>query len=152
MDNRFLQAFKFVALHEWGNRPDGGYTNDPRDPGGETKWGISKRAHPDLDIKNLTLAQAIPIYVEEYWKPSGADVLANSNVGFACAVFDTAVNCGVSRAVKWLKQAKDVEEFLGLRRQYYYTIIDANPSLAKFKNGWLNRLNDLHKYIDILGE
>ena len=33
---------------------EGEYSNDPNDPGGETKWGISKRAYPNLDIKNLT--------------------------------------------------------------------------------------------------
>lgn len=147
MNNNFVQAFKFIAKWEWRNKPDGGYTNDPTDPGGETKWGISKRAHPNLDIKNLTLEQAIPIYIEEYWKPAGCDSLDLIN---SVAVFDTAVNCGVGRAKKWLKAAGDLQQFLELRRQHYYTIIANNPSLAKYKNGWLNRINDLQKYLDIL--
>ena len=38
-----------VVLHH-----EGGYVNDPKDPGGETNFGIAKRSHPDVDIKNLT--------------------------------------------------------------------------------------------------
>ena len=41
---------------------EGGYVNDPKDPGGETKYGISKRAHPDVDIKNLSREKACAIY------------------------------------------------------------------------------------------
>ena len=42
---------------------EGGYVNDPDDPGGETKYGISKRSYPALDIKNLTVEQATAIYL-----------------------------------------------------------------------------------------
>lgn len=152
MDNNFVRAFQFVAKWEWGDRKDGGYTNDPTDPGGETKWGISKRAHPNLDIKNLTLEQAAEIYLSEYWDATGCDLVASTDIGYAVAIFDTAVNCGVSRTKGWLKEAEDVKSFLELRRKYYYMLIDKNPKLVKFKQGWLNRLNDLHKYIDILSE
>ena len=41
--------------------------HDSRDPGGETKFGISKRAHPDLDIANLTRDQAGAVYRRDYW-------------------------------------------------------------------------------------
>ena len=60
---------KKVLKHE------GGYVNDPSDPGGETKYGISKRAFPDLDIKNLTEEQAILIYYDEYWLDAKVDKL-----------------------------------------------------------------------------
>jgi lysozyme family protein len=46
---------------------EGGYVCDPDDPGGETKWGISKRQYPGLDIKHLTREQAIAIYWRDYW-------------------------------------------------------------------------------------
>ena len=61
---------KKVLKHE------GGYVNDPSDPGGETKYGISKRAFPDLDIKNLTEEQAILIYYDEYWLDAKVDKYA----------------------------------------------------------------------------
>ncbi len=48
---------------------EGGYVNDPRDPGGETNWGISKRSYPTVDIKNLTRTQAEDIYMHDFWEP-----------------------------------------------------------------------------------
>ena len=50
---------------------EGGYVNDPQDPGGETKFGISKRAYPNVDIKNLSRKQAIKIYYDDYWIKTG---------------------------------------------------------------------------------
>ena len=49
-------AFDLLMLNE------GGYVNNPNDPGGETKYGVSKKAYPDIDIENLTLEQAKKIY------------------------------------------------------------------------------------------
>ncbi len=51
-----------VVLHH-----EGGYVNDPKDPGGETNFGVAKRSHPDVDIKNLTKDGAKEIYKEHYW-------------------------------------------------------------------------------------
>ena len=56
---------------------EGGYVNDPDDPGGETKYGISKRAYPEIVIKDLTIKQAKQIYYEDYWTPSKADQLSD---------------------------------------------------------------------------
>ena len=85
-------------------RPDieGGYVNDPRDPGGETKFGISKRAYPDLDIANLQLKDAEMIYRTDYWDPIHGDELP-LEVGIA--VFDTAVNMGIRAAIVCLQLA-----------------------------------------------
>ena len=44
---------------------EGGYVNDPKDLGGETNFGITKRWYPDLDIKNLTKEDAIEIYKKD---------------------------------------------------------------------------------------
>ena len=57
----FDKAMNFVGLME------GGYVNDPIDKGGETKYGISKRSYPNLDIKNLTKEQAREIYYKDFW-------------------------------------------------------------------------------------
>jgi hypothetical protein len=59
--SRFLKAFERIIYHE------GGYANNASDLGGETKYGISKRSYPHLDIKNLTLDQARQIYYFDFW-------------------------------------------------------------------------------------
>lgn len=81
------------------------YTNDPRDPGGETKFGIAKRSHPDVDIANLTHDQAADIYRREYWTLCRCDELPPA---LALMVFDTAVNQGVAFASKTLQRALKV--------------------------------------------
>ena len=57
----FKDAVKIILKHE------GGYVNDPVDPGGETNMGISKRAYPYLNIKELTKKDAEDIYFKDYW-------------------------------------------------------------------------------------
>lgn len=146
LTNNLKQGLLFIGKWEWGNRPDGGYTNDPRDPGGETKFGISKRAHPTVDIKNLTLEQATEIYRKEYWTPAGCDSIPFPN---CVAVFDTAVNCGVGRATKWLKVTSTIQAFLEQRMIHYLTIAKDNPNLKAYVGGWTNRVNDLKKYLEI---
>lgn len=92
----------FDAIIEMVLEHEGGYVNHPSDPGGETIYGISKRAYPDLDIKNLTIAQAKEIYRNDYWDRIKGDELP---AGVACVVVDYAVNSGVSRASKALQGA-----------------------------------------------
>ncbi len=138
--NSFRKAMGFVL--KW----EGGYSDLPDDAGGKTKWGISQRAHPTLDIENLTPEQALDIYAKEYWNPCGCDSIA---FPLNVAVFDTAVNCGTSRAIRWAREAGDALGFLELRKQHYYGIINKNPTQVKFLNGWMNRLNDLKKFVEI---
>ena len=97
----FQRAFEVVIGHE------GGYVNDPRDPGGETKYGISKRANPDVDIRNLTLAKAQWIYRQRYWLPLHADAMPEA---VAVQVFDAAVNHGIKPAVRMLQRALQVQD------------------------------------------
>ena len=92
----FDSAFLRLIGHE------GGYVNDPRDAGGETKFGISKRQYPSLDIAALTLEQAKAIYRRDYWQRMQGDGLPPS---LAFQVFDAAVNSGIGTAVRWLQQA-----------------------------------------------
>lgn len=83
---------------------EGGYVNDPRDPGGETKYGISKLAYPGEDIAGLTLERAKELYRRDYWGPVGCDAWPDL-VKFE--VFDIAVNVGVKTAVMMLQRAVD---------------------------------------------
>ena len=126
---------------------EGGYSFDKDDPGGETNYGISKRAHPDLDIKNLTMPLVVEIYRKEYWEPAGCD---NLDLPLAVCVFDTSVNMGVRKALQFLKETKEPIAYTTLRRNRYYELAKNNPKLNKFLNGWLNRIIDLRKYVEIL--
>jgi len=106
---------------------EGGYANDPNDPGGETIFGISRRAHGDtspalwklvdelkrdreafpanLEESNLARTIAAGIYRRDYWEPIHGDTLAATSERIAYQVFDFAVNAGVHRAAKTLQQA-----------------------------------------------
>lgn len=92
----FDEAFQRLIGHE------GGYVNHPADPGGETKYGISKRSYPGEDIKNLTLDRAKQIYKRDFWGPAGCDTVPQ---GIRFDLFDMAVNSGVKAAVRTLQRA-----------------------------------------------
>ena len=132
--NDFEKALKFVL--KW----EGGYSNDPRDPGGETKYGISKRSYPELDISKLTLKQAEEIYYQNYWLKTGCDELPYP---FNIVVFDTAVNMGRRRALEFLDAYNDWRDYLLLR---LYTYSKFNQAKLYFR-GWANRTLDLYKLL-----
>lgn len=96
MSNAFERAITFVLAEE------GGYVNDSRDAGGETKYGISKRAYPHLNIATLTEQAAAGIYRRDYWAAVRGDDLPPA---VALVTFDAAVNSGVRAATLWLQQA-----------------------------------------------
>lgn len=81
---------------------EGGYVNDARDPGGETKFGIAKRSYPSVDIKSLTREDAIGIYRRDFWARVQGDKLPRA---FAFQVLDAAVNHGIGNAVRWMQRA-----------------------------------------------
>jgi lysozyme family protein len=83
-------------------KQEGGYVNDPRDPGGETKYGISKKAHPNEDVANLTVERAREIYRADYWNPTAARIHDISD-RLAVVLFDSAVNQGNGAAVQMLQ-------------------------------------------------
>jgi len=97
----FDKAFPIILEFE------GGYDNDPNDPGGETKYGICKRNYPHLDIKNLTVEQAKEIYRKDYWDAVKCNV---TPWPFNLVLFDTAVNQGQGIAPKLLQKAVGVTE------------------------------------------
>ncbi len=97
----FDAAIERVLGHE------GGYVNDPRDPGGETNWGIAKRSYPNVDIKHLTRDGAKALYLRDFWAPCAAFV-ADSALVFQ--MLDAAINHGMSRATKFLQGALKVTQ------------------------------------------
>ncbi len=124
---------------------EGGYVNDPKDPGGETKFGISKRAFPALDIKNLTKQQAAIIYYQRYWLFVADKLEWPLNL----VMFDCAVNQGTRKAREFLSISKgDWKKFIELRREHYLFLAERRKDFKRFIKGWLNRLNHLRKYID----
>lgn len=138
--NELKKALTFVL--KW----EGEYSNDPNDPGGETKWGISKRSYPEEDIVNLTRDRALEIYANDYWLAAGCDLIP---FPYNVAVFDTAVHCGVARAIRWFKEVKNVDVFLDKRKEYYIDLVNKNDNLVRFARGWWARLADLRKYVEI---
>lgn len=99
MTMNFDIAFSKLIGHE------GGYVNNPKDPGGETKFGISKRSYPNLDIADLTLDDAKAIYKRDYWDRAQCDRL---HPDLAFQLFDGAVNSGIENSIRWLQEAAGV--------------------------------------------
>lgn len=97
----FEDVFERTIGHE------GGYVNNPADPGGETNWGISKRSYPNLDIPNLTRWAAQDIYRRDFWERIHGEQLPD---GVAYQLFDFAVNSGIGTAVRYLQRAVGVAD------------------------------------------
>ena len=161
MSSTFDKAFNLLIRFE------GGYVNDPDDPGSETKFGISKRRYPNLDIKNLTIEQAKEIYKRDYWDKFNGD---NLPPRVAIFLLQCAVNIGLKRSCILLQSAtrrllhsklkldgiigpktiaavKQVPETqllneLAIRQllRYFRICHQINPKLSKFIRGWYRRV------------
>ncbi len=137
---------------------EGAETADPADPGGRTRWGLSSRAHPDLDLDTLTREQAIGVYRERYWRKFRGDALPEA---LGLAMLDFAALQGCPTAIRALQGILGVDpdgkvgprtlaaidarapgalvrELLALRKRQLLAI--GNP---RFLAGWLSRLVDL---------
>jgi len=136
-----LDAVAFNAALAFTLAWEGGYVNDPDDPGGETKYGISKRQYPHMDIKNLTHQQAADIYRLDYWAEAGCRGMP---MALAMCHFDAAVNHGVGRANGFLKMSKGrASDYLDVRGQFYHLLVARRPVMAKYLKGWMRRLDAL---------
>jgi len=93
----FDRAIDVVLMHEGQI-----LTDHPDDRGGPTKFGISQRWNPDVNVRELTRDQAIEIYWERYWLGRGYERLPEP---VAIKVFDLAVNLGDQTAVTCLQRA-----------------------------------------------
>jgi len=159
MSAAFDAAFDILIGHE------GGYSNNPRDPGGETRFGISKRSYPREDIKNLTVERAKEIYRRDYWRPIRGDELV---APLALLVFDAAVNNGVGQAIRWLQRAARVPvdgdlgpvtiaaaATVGVEARFHLeramTMTDL-PTWPTFGRGWCIRLATLPFQAFAMGE
>jgi lysozyme family protein len=152
----FDQAFDRL----FGN--EGGYVDNPADPGGETNYGISKRSYPDVDIKNLTRDGAKAIYLRDFWNPLKADALDD---GLIFQVFDFAVNSGIQTAIRKLQKAIGVADdghfgpqsqnalhdmtttdvifrFVAERLDFWTSL----STWAEFGRGWARRARDDLRY------
>jgi len=151
---------------------EGGYSNNPNDPGGETNFGISKRSYPNLDIKNLTWEQAKAIYKRDFWDKMHCSELPES---VAHLVLDFGINSGPVASIKILQKAlntlgsslvvdgaigprtisavasqstKDIcDEMLSARIMFYANLIVKNPKMLEDLVGWLNRVEKDRKFI-----
>ncbi len=161
-EERFRRAVEVVLAHE------GGLSEDPKDPGGLTHWGISLRSYPHLGtdgIRNLTRDQAIEIYRRDWWDRLRLGEIADPDL--AAKVLDLAVNVGAGTGIMLLQRALtaagqpvEVDGVMGpqtlaaansadpravlaaLRSEaagHYRLLIARNASLKRFEQGWLKR-------------
>ena len=124
---------------------EGGYVNDPKDTGGETKYGICKKSYPEVDIKNLTLDKAKEIYHQDYWRSCKCDYLPDC---LSVAVFDYAVNSGTMRAIKDLQAALGVtvDGIIGNQTIGAANRVPLKPVLEELHNRRMNFLMGLKNW------
>ena len=150
---------KFIAVVL---KSEGGYTNDPDDLGGETRYGITKRRYPGEDIKNLTLQRAKELYHQDFFLPLNLQYIHDDLL--ALHIFDMAVNAGRQVAVKLLQEllrgvevdgslgpitgmavanasadTNMVEAYKAKRIERYY-LVSTWRNNQKFLKGWVNRV------------
>lgn len=164
--DRFHECLTVILNNE------GGLSNNPRDTGGMTNFGVTQSVYDDFRIASglpqqpvsgITLAEATSIYYSNYWLPSRCSALP---APVDLCMFDAAVNSGVGRAAKWLQQAVSVTQdgsigpatlaavsstdtvilcgkYCTEREAFVRSVVAANPSQKIFLNGWLNRINHI---------
>ena len=153
MKDNFDECLKMLLHHE------GGYVNHPKDPGGETNLGVTKRVYEKWggtkDMKDLTVEDVAPIYKKEYWDRCKCDDLES---GVDWVVFDWAVNSGTGRSAKAIQKicgaSQDgaigpktlaligtqntqyvIEEFGKIRQDFYESL----KTFDTFGKGWTRR-------------
>jgi len=112
MHKNYETSLEAILHHE------GGYVNHPKDPGGETNLGVTKRVYVDWggtkDMKDLTVEDVAPIYKKNYWDKMKCDDLPS---GLDLCVFDFGVNAGPGRAAKYLQKMIGVTQDGGIGPQ-----------------------------------
>ena len=169
MKNNYDKCLETILHHE------GGYVNHPKDPGGETNLGVTKRVYEEhggtKDMKDLLVEDVAPIYKKGYWDKMKGDDLPG---GLDLCVFDFGVNAGPGRAAKFLQQmigttvdggigpntlakveeyvrengeAESVEKYQSMRQKYYEQL----STFATFGKGWTRRVEETTKLaLDII--
>ena len=161
-------------------RWEGGFVDHPNDPGGRTNRGVTQKVYdqwrikqnaPAQDVKLISDAEVTAIYETGYWLAARCNVLDDP---LYLVQFDTAVNMGVGRAVRFLQEAVEcaidgdfgpttekafaacdrgaaVIRYCKAREAFYERLIAKNPKLADFRKGWMNRLNALRTQARVPG-
>ena len=160
MQKNYDKCLKAILHHE------GGYVNHPKDPGGETNLGVTKRVYEEhggtKDMKDLTVEDVAPIYKKGYWDKMKGDDLPS---GLDLCVFDFGVNAGPGRSAKYLQTMigtvadggigpntlkavdayveehgieKAVENFQEARQGYYEKL----STFDTFGKGWTRRVTE----------
>jgi lysozyme family protein len=168
----FESALPFIL------RWEGGFVDHPSDPGGRTNKGVTQRTYtdwrtrralPQRDVKDITDEEVKAIYEADYWLPPHCHELPRQ---LDLVQFDTAVNMGVGRAVRFLQAAvgcgadgrfgtetaqavarcearTTLAAYCEAREAFYQRLVAAKPELKVFLAGWLNRLNSLRKEVGL---
>ena len=121
------------ALKEYAIPNEGGYVNDPQDPGGETKFGIAKRYHPNEDILNLTRECANAFLYKEIWNWNGINTLPPEIKGF---VFDHGIRTSPQNAIETTHRALGIDpvgDIIGKTTLGKLKETDYNEFLRKYK-------------------
>ena len=161
MNQNFDKALAAVLVHE------GGYVNNPKDPGGMTNLGCTKAVweehcgHPvdEKAMRALTPVDVAPLYKSKYWDKVKCDDLPS---GVDYVVFDAAINSGPGRAAKWLQACVGVEPDGGIGPKTLAAVraMDAKqlindygkrrlsflydlPTWDTFGKGWARRVNEV---------
>lgn len=134
----FDRAFDILIGHE------GGYSNHPSDPGGETMWGVTRRVALQEgysgQMRLLPRETAKAIYRRKYWDAINADAIAPE---VRYAVFDAAVNSGPARALDWLSDASGEPSDLAVAVRFTAIRLDfltSLPTWGQFGRGWARRI------------
>ena len=138
-DELFLMNVEHVLALE------GGYVNHPNDPGGETRFGISKRSYPHLDIRALTRDEAMGIYYRDYWLKYGVQDI--DSPALQSVYFDAVVNHGARKAQSFLLQSDGDYKRLLILREAFYRRLAKQSRFRVFLQGWLNRLQRLEEFV-----
>tara|TARA_R110000796_G_scaffold65692_1_gene151583 strand:- start:127 stop:651 length:525 start_codon:yes stop_codon:yes gene_type:complete len=159
-EKNWHKCLELILHHE------GGYVNHPKDPGGETNLGVTKRVYEEWggtkDMKDLLVEDVAPIYLKNYWDRMKCSLLPS---GLDLCVFDFGVNAGPGRAAKYLQtmigtvadggigpntlkavgawmskigNAGSIKDYQD-RRQVYY---EGLSTFATFGKGWTRRVNE----------
>ena len=160
MSNKFSEALEVILHHE------GGYVNHPKDPGGETNLGVTKRVYEEFggtkDMKELTKEDVEPIYKKNYWDRVKGDDLPE---GLDLCIFDFAVNAGPGRAAKFIQRlvnttvdggigpntlkcindhveqygvSTTIDQYQSERHNYYQSL----STFETFGRGWTRRVDE----------
>ena len=163
MKSNYDKCLKTILHHE------GGYVNHPKDPGGETNLGVTKRVYEEhggtKDMKDLLVEDVAPIYKKGYWDKMKGDDLPG---GLDLCVFDFGVNAGPGRAAKFLQQMigttvdggigpntlakveeyirengehESVKKYQEMRQKYYEQL----STFDTFGKGWTRRVEETTK-------